>query len=75
MIVRTLGEIYRLRYTLGAGFSTAVAMPYIGGILVAVICCWAGVILYFFRRYALCAWLSVATVIVLIVYKIGVIGR
>lgn len=33
---------------LGANFSTAVATPYVGGALIAVCCCWAGVILYFF---------------------------
>ncbi len=50
-------------------------MPYVGGALIAACCCWAGVTLYFFRRYILSAWIAVLTVLVLLVYKIGVIGR
>lgn len=75
IVVRTLGELFRLRHVNGAGFSAAVAMPYVGGALIAACCCWASVILYFFRRYAACAWLALATVLVLLAYKIGVIGR
>ena len=36
--------------------------------------CWASVILYFFRRYMLSFWTAVATVIILLAYKIAVIG-
>lgn len=75
IVVRTLGEIFRLRHVHGPGFSPAPAMPYVGGALIAACCCWAGVTLYFFRRYALSAWIAVLTVLVLLVYKIGVIGR
>lgn len=75
IVLRTLGEIFRLRHVEGPGFSAAVAMPYVGGALIAVCFCWAGVILYFFRRYALAAWIAVASVVVLLVYKVGVIGR
>jgi hypothetical protein len=49
-------------------------MPYVGGALFAACSCWAGVILYFFRRYMLSAWIALATVVVLLVYKIAVIG-
>lgn len=75
IVVRTLGEIFRLRHVEGAAFSAAAAMPYVGGALIAAGCCWAGVILYFFRRYALAAWLALATVAGLLIYKVGVIGR
>ena len=75
IVVRTLGEIFRLRHIHGSGFSPALAMPYVGGALIAACCCWAGVILYFFRRYILCAAVAVLTVLVLLVYKIGIIGR
>jgi hypothetical protein len=74
IVVRTLGEFFRLRHVLGANFSTAVATPYIGGALIAACSCWAGVILYFFRRYTLSAWIAVATVVVLLVYKVALIG-
>jgi hypothetical protein len=74
IVVRTLGEFFRLRHVLGANFSTAVATPYVGGALIAACSCWAGVVLYFFRRYRLSAWLALATVFVLLMYKIAVIG-
>ena len=73
IIVRTLGEFFRLRHVLGANFSEVV-VPYVGGALVAAISCWAGVTLYFFRRYTLSAWIALATVVILLVYKITVIG-
>jgi hypothetical protein len=75
IVVRTIGEILRLRYIQGAGFSVGMAMPYLGGALIAACACWVGVTLYFFRRYTLSAWLALATVAILLVYKIGVIGR
>jgi hypothetical protein len=74
IVVRTLGEIFRLRHVHGPSFSAAVAVPYVGGALIAACFCWAGVTLYFFRRYALSAWIALATVLVLLAYKIVVIG-
>lgn len=74
IIMRTLGEFFRLRHVLGANFSTAMATPYVCGALIAACACWAGVTLYFFRRYMLSAWIAPATVVVLLVYKIAVIG-
>jgi hypothetical protein len=74
IVVRTLAEFFRLRHVHGANFSTAAAALYVGGALLAVCSCWAGVTLYFFRRYTLSAWITLATVPVLLLYKIAVIG-
>jgi hypothetical protein len=74
IVVRTLGEFFRLRHVLGANFSTAIATTYVGGALIAACSCWAGVTLYFFRRYTLSAWIALGTVLILLVYKIAVIG-
>ena len=74
IVVRTLGEVFRLKHVQGANFSAAVAMPYVGGALIAACFCWAGVALYFFRRYTLSSWIALATAIILLVYKIPVIG-
>ncbi len=74
VVVRTLGEFFRLRHVLGTNFSIAVAALYVGGALIAACSCWAGVSFYFFRRYTLSAWITLATVPVLLVYKIAVIG-
>jgi hypothetical protein len=49
-------------------------MPYVGGALIAGCFCWLGVTLYFFQRYTLSAWIAAATVVILLVYKIAVIG-
>ncbi len=74
IVVRTLGEFFRLRHVLGTSLPVAVAAPYIGGALIAAISCWAAVTLYFFRRYTLSAWIALATVVILFLYKIVVIG-
>jgi hypothetical protein len=74
IVVRTLGEVFRLKYVHGTNFSAAAAMPYVGGALIAACFCWAGVALYFFRRYTLSFWIALASVIILVVYKIAVIG-
>src|SRR3974390_91273 len=74
IIVRTLGEFFRLRHVHATNFSTTVAALYVGGALIAACSCWAGVTVYFFRRYALAAGITLATVPVLFVYKIAVIG-
>ena len=74
IVVRTLGEVFRLKHTHGTNFSAAAAMPYVGGALIAACFCWAGVALYFFRRYTLASWIALAAVIILLVYKIAVIG-
>ena len=75
IVVRTLGEFFRLRYTFGSSFSTAVAAPYMGGALIAACSCWVAVTLYFCRRFTLSAWIALATVPILLVYKIAVIGQ
>jgi len=74
IVVRTLGEFFRLRHVDGTNFSIAVAAVYVGGTLIAACSGWAGVTFYFFRRYALSAWITLGTVPVLLVYKIVVIG-
>ncbi len=74
IVVRTLGEFFRLRHALGTNFSTAAATPYVGGALIAACSCWAAVTFYFFRRYMLSAVIALATIPILLVYKIAVIG-
>ena len=74
IVVRTLGEFFRLRHVHGTNFSNEVAALYVGGALIGACSCWAGVTFYFFRRYIPSAWITLATVPALLVYKIGVIG-
>jgi hypothetical protein len=74
VLVRTLGELFRLRHVYGPNFSTALAALYVGGALIAACSCWAGVTFYFFRWYRLSAWITLATVPFLLVYKIAEMG-
>ena len=74
IVVRALGEFFRLRYVDGANFSTAVAALYVGSALIAACACWAAVTTYFFRRYTLSARITLATAPVLLVYKSAMIG-
>jgi hypothetical protein len=74
ILVRTPDEFLRLRRVHGANFSVAVATPYVGGAFIAACSCWAGVTLYFLRRYTLSAWIALATVVILLAYKIIMIG-
>ena len=74
IVVRTLGEFFRLKHVLGTNFSTAIVTPYVSGALIAACSCWVAVSFYFFRRYTLAAWTALATIPVLVVYKIAVIG-
>lgn len=73
IVVRTLGEFFRLKHASGTNFSIAMATPYVTGCLLAACFCWAGVTFFFFRRYKISIWISVSTVIILLVYKIAVI--
>lgn len=75
IVARTLGEIFRLRHVEGPSFSAAVAMPYVGGALIAACLCWAAVILYFFRRFTLAAWIALGAVPLLLIYKLSLVGR
>ena len=74
IVIRTLGEFFRLRHLHGANFSTAMAAVFVGGALIAACSCWAGVSLYFFRRYAPAAWITLATIPILVIYKIAALG-
>ena len=74
IVVRTLGEFFRLRHFHATNFSIPVATLYVGGALIATCSCWMAVSFYFFRRYALSVWIALLTVLILLVYKIAVIG-
>ncbi len=74
IIVRSLGEIYRLKHFHSANFSLEIATPYVGGALIAAFLCWLSVTLYFFRRYILSASVALAAIFILVAYKIALIG-
>ena len=74
IVVRTLGEFFRLNRVLGTSFSATVGTPYVGGALIAACFCRACVTRYFFRRHTLAVWIALAAVVILLVYRIALIG-
>lgn len=74
ILLRTLGEYYRLRYTLGPGQGLQAFQPFLTGLLLAVTGAAVAVGLYFGRRFRLVVWSAGLTVAALLVYKVVVIG-
>ena len=73
-LIRTLSEYFRLKHTYGPALSLAAIEPYITGSLIAAICTAIAVGLYFLARYRTAIFVSVATVLALLIYKISVFG-
>jgi hypothetical protein len=68
-ILRTVGEYYRLRWSLGAEAGLKAFEPFIPGLLLAVIGTMATVALYFARRFRLVVWAAGIVVAGLILHK------
>ncbi|MFZ0706990.1 MAG: hypothetical protein WAM71_15385 [Candidatus Korobacteraceae bacterium] len=74
ILIRTLGEFYRLRHYYGAAEALARYEPYIGGLLINALLCLITVVLLFWRKPRVAALTAAATIIVLLIYKVVVIG-
>ncbi len=68
-VLRTVGEYYRLRWSLGAEAGLKAFEPFIPGLLLAVIGTMAAVALYFARQFRLVVWATGTVVLGLILYK------
>jgi hypothetical protein len=68
-VLRTLGEYYRLRWSLGPEAGLKAFEPFIPGLLLAIIGNMAAVALYFARRFRLVAWAAGTVIVGLILYK------
>ena len=73
-LIRTLAEYFRLKYVQGSAFSPIAAEPYITGALLVALCAWVGVTCYMFGRYAWTVWIGVATVVLLLAFKMMVLS-
>jgi hypothetical protein len=69
-ILRTLGEYYRFRWTLGSEVAMRAFEVFIPGLVLAVIGAIAAVGLYFARRFRLVAWAVAITIAALLLYKL-----
>lgn len=74
ILIRTLGEFYRLRHYYGTLQAFVRYEPYIGGLLIDTVLCLATVIFLFWRKPRAAALIAAATIIVLLIYKIVAIG-
>jgi hypothetical protein len=69
-LIRTLGEVFRLRYLRGAALQIADIQPFVVGAAIAAVLSLVAVVLYFGRRYSAVVAVAGLTVVVLLVYKL-----
>lgn len=74
IMIRTLAEFYRLRHYYGAADALVRYEPYIGGLLINALLCLITVALLFWRKPRAAALTAAATILVLLIYKLVVIG-
>ena len=73
-LVRTLAEIYRLRAVRGPGFTLADALPYVTGAMIAAVGAWAAVGSFLWQRHGLAIAAASVTILVMLAYKVAVLG-
>ena len=74
IMIRTLAEFYRLRHYYGAAEALVRYEPYIGGLLINALLCLVAVSLLFWQKPRMAAVTTAGTIIVLLIYKVAVIG-
>ncbi len=74
ILIRTLGEFYRLRHYYGAPEALVRYEPYIGGLLINALLCLVTASLLFWRKPRAAAITAAATIRILLAYKVVVIG-
>lgn len=74
MIVRSLGEFFRLQYLYGEALVIAQVAPYVAGALFATLALALTVICYFASFYRTSMAITAASLILLFVYKAAVVG-
>ena len=70
VIVRSLGEYFRLEQLYGYALPRVILNEYVGGALIATVAAAICVIFYFVRRYRSVVVLAGITILALLVYKI-----
>jgi len=74
IIVRSLGEVFRLQYVEGDALTVAQTTPYVGSALFTTLVLGAALIGHAWAYYRLVLGGVIATVVLLLIYKIAVIG-
>jgi hypothetical protein len=73
-LVRTLGEVFRLRHVQGGALAVATVTPYVGGALLAAVLTWIAVVCYFAGRDRAAAVIAGLTIVALLAVKIVLIS-
>ena len=73
-LVRTLVEIYRLHAVRGPAFALEDALPYVSGAMMAAAGACAAVACFMWKRYRLTIAAASVTILVMLVYKVAVLG-
>jgi len=74
VIVRSLGEYFRLQYLHGDALVIGQVTPYVAGALAAAVVLALTVSCYFAGLYRVSIAIAAATLVLLFVYKIAVVG-
>jgi len=74
IIIRSLGEFFRLQYVQGDTLTIAEVAPYVGSAFFTTLVLAAALAAHSWGRYRLVMGGTVATIALLLVYKIAVIG-
>lgn len=74
VIVRSLGEFFRLQYLHGETLVVRQVAPYVAGALFAAIALALTVIAHFASLHRTSIAITLATVVLLLVYRIAVVG-
>jgi hypothetical protein len=73
-LVRSLAEVFRLRYVQGSALSVATVTPYVGGAMLAALMTWIAVVCYFAGRDRAAVGVVVLTIVALLVVKLALIS-
>ncbi len=74
IIIRSLSEVFRLQYVHGDALTIAQVTPFVGSALFTAIVLAAALVCHAWGRYRIVIAGAAATVLLLLVYKIAVIG-
>jgi hypothetical protein len=74
IVIRSLGEFFRLQYVHGNALTIAQAELYVGGALFTAIALAVALACHAWGRYRIVIGVVIATVVLLLAYKIAFIG-
>ena len=74
IVIRTLGEVFRLRYLQGDALTLAQVEPYVGSALFTAIVLAGALVSHLSGRYRIAIGAAIATVLLLFIYKVSFVG-